>query len=40
LSAFSSDRDDRDAAFAHCADAVRNGDHERWLTTLFAPAPG
>lgn len=38
MSAFSSDRDDRDAAFAHCADAVRNGDHERWLTTLFAPA--
>jgi len=24
-------------AFAHCAELVRTGDHDRFLSTLFAP---
>ncbi|MEQ9638972.1 MAG: squalene/phytoene synthase family protein [Alphaproteobacteria bacterium] len=31
-----SDNDDGGAR-AYCAGAVRDGDHDRWLTTLFAP---
>ncbi len=30
---------DPNAAFEYCADLVRRLDYDRWLTTLFAPAP-